>query len=271
MPATDILTTHARMKQALSSALALLICTVSLPARADALGLTTPRGAKVEAVVDFPAGPGPFPAVVLAPGQGYPMTQPALAQTAKRLVDQGVVVYRFNWAYFTRTPLGGGPSADLALELEDLSAVLAVARAEPRVDRSRLSVGGKSLGSIVAWRAFSADPSLRSGLFLTPVCSRSAKGQSPPIPVAEQNYPGISAERRPIAFILGDRDPLCAPSVLYRFAANAAGPARVAVVGGDHSFENRTVTGAAADQARDRNINAVAQLAAIFIVDAAAD
>lgn len=270
MRANNVIT-HISMKQTVLCALALFICTVSLPAIADALNVTTPRGQKVEVVVDFPSGPGPFPAVVLAPGQGYPMTLPALAQTARRLVDQGVAVYRFNWAYFTRTPKGGGPSDDLSHELEDLSAVLAVARAEPRVDRTRLSVGGKSLGSIIAWRAFSADKSLRSGLFLTPVCSRAAKGQSTPIPVAEENYPGIAVERRPISFILGDRDPLCAPSVLYRFAANAAGPARVAVIGGDHNYENRTVKGAAADQARDRNIDAVAQLAAIFIVDASAD
>ena len=159
----------------------------------------------------------------------------------------------------------------MSLELEDLSAVVAVAQADPRVDRARLSVGGKSLGSLVAWRAFSSDKSLKSGLFLTPICSRATAGQSAPTPVAEQNYPGISSEHRPIAFILGDRDPLCAPPVLYRFAANAAGPARVAVVGGDHGFENRLLPGAAADQARDRNIQAVAQLAVIFIVDTAAE
>lgn len=174
MRATNKLTTHVSMLPTVIRALALLICTVSLPALADALNLTTLRGAKVEAVVDFPSGPGPFPAVVLAPGQAYHMALPALVQTARRLVDQGVAVYRLNWAYFTRTPKGGGPSDDLSHELEDLSAVLEVARAEPRVDRAKLSVGGKSLGSIVAWRAFSADKSLRSGLFLTPVCSRDA-------------------------------------------------------------------------------------------------
>lgn len=53
------------------------------------LTVTTSRGAKVDAIADFPAGSGPFPAIVLAPGQGYHMVRPALAQTATRLVAAG--------------------------------------------------------------------------------------------------------------------------------------------------------------------------------------
>lgn len=258
------------MKPTFLRALAALLCMAAWPVLADPLSIDTPRGARVQAIADFPAGPGPFPAVVLAPGQAYPMDMPALVQPARHLVDQGIAVYRFDWAYSTRTPRGG-PAADLSLELEDLAAVVAAAQADPRVDRSKLAVGGKSLGSLVAWRAFSADKSLKSGLFLTPLCSRAAPGQPAPTAVAEQNYPGISAERRPLAFILGDHDPLCNPSVLYRFAANAAGPVRIAVTGGDHSFENRLLHGAAADRARARNIQAVALFAASFIADAAAE
>lgn len=258
------------MNRTFPRALAALLCMAALPGLADPLGIATPRGARVEAIADFPAGPGPFPAVVLAPGQAYPMDMPALAQPARRLVELGIAVYRFDWAYSTRTPRGE-PSADLSLELEDLAAVVAAARADPRVDRGKLAVGGKSLGSLVAWRAFSADQSLMGGLFLTPLCSRAAPGQPTPAPVAERNYPGFSAERRPMAFILGDHDPLCNPSVLYRFAAHAAGPVRIAVTGGDHLFENRLLQGAAADRARERNIQAVARFAAGFIADAAAE
>ncbi len=237
-------------------------------ARAEALTVTTRRGAKLQAVADFPPGPGPFPAIVLAPGQGYHMARPALAQTAMRLVAQGVAVYRFNWAYTTADPQPGAPSPDLANELQDLTAVLAAAATQPRVNPGRLSVGGKSLGSVLAWRAMAADPSLCSGLFLTPICSQVRPGQSVPDAVADQNYPGLAAEHRPLLFIAGDQDPLCAPAVLYRFAANSSGSARVAIVGGDHSFESRAFTGAAADGFRTGNIESVARLAAAFIAQA---
>lgn len=238
------------------------------PGQAEALTVTTRRGAKLQAVADFPIGPGPFPAVVLAPGQGYYMARPALEQTARRLVSQGVAVYRFDWAYTSADPKPGSPSPDLANELQDLAAVLAAAAAEPRVNPGKLSVGGKSLGSVLAWRALAADKSLRSGLFLTPICSHVRKGESVPDAVADENYPGLAAEDRPLLFISGDQDPLCAPAVLYRFAATSGGSARVAIVGGDHSFENRALTGAAADEFRTRNIESVARLAAGFIAEA---
>jgi len=255
------------MQEILFRCASALLCAASIAAHAETLTVTTPRGAKVEVVADFPAGAGPFAAIVLAPGQGYHMALPALEQTAARLVSHGVAVYRFNWAYFTAAPKPGSPSDDLSSELQDMNAVLAAAEAEPRVNRSKLSVGGKSLGSVVAWRVLVANKTLRSGLFLTAVCSRVAKGQAVPTAMADENYPGVAAESRPLLFISGDRDPLCAPPVLYRFAAQAGGSARVAIVGGDHSYQNSALTGVAADEARARSINAVSQLAADFLLD----
>lgn len=252
-----------------ATALMVLVCATSISANADTLTVTTDRGAKVEVLADFPAGPGPFPAIVLASGQGYHMTLPALEQTAKRLVSQGVAVYRFNWAYFTAVPKAGSPSEDLASEVQDMKAVLAAAQAEPRVNRSKLSVGGKSLGSLVAWRVLAGNKSLQAGLFLTAVCSRVPSGRLAPDFLADENYPGVAAEVRPLLFISGDQDPLCAPAVLYRFAANSGGTARVAIVGGDHSFESKALSGDAAVEARTRNIDSVAGLAANFVSDVA--
>ena len=242
-----------------------------IPVLAESTRVPTPRGAAIEVVADFPTGAGPFPALVLASGQGYHLAMPALEQTAKRLVEYGVAVYRFNWAYFAADAKTGRPSPELSNELEDLQTVLKIARAEPRVVQTRLSVGGKSLGSRVAWRAFSKDKSLRSGLFLTPVCSRVKKGQAGPVAEADENYPGIALERRPLMFVSGDQDPSCAPAILYRFAANAAGNARVAIVGGDHGYENRKLTGPAFEAARTRSINLVSLLAASFVVESAND
>ncbi len=246
---------------------------LTLSVNAQTLTARTPRGATLQVQADFPAGPGPFPAVVLASGTGYHMALPVLEQSARRLNVAGIAVYRFNWAYFSPSDgKPGRPSEDLSLELEDMASVLALARADARVDKGRISVGGKSMGSVVAWRTLRADPALRSGLFLTPICSPQAKDETMPHGVAEANYPGLAEESRPTSFIAGDRDPLCAPAFLYRFAAlNAGGKARVAVIGGDHSFETQAKATAKGAIAHARNIAAAAQGAADFVAEFSVD
>ncbi len=249
--------------------LTLIITTVfANPARADDLAVTNAGGVRLEARVDFPIGEGPYPAIVLAPGQAYHMNLPALEAVTRSLTEQGIAVFRFNWAYFTAKPKGQ-PSDDLSTELKDLQAVLSVARKNPKVQARNLSVGGKSLGSMVAWQALVADTSLRSALLLTPVCSRVPKGETLPQSETQKNYPTFETERRPTLSISGDKDPFCAPHVLYKLAAASTGAARVAIVGGDHGFENRTLTPPAADAARTRNISAVAALAASFVAEVA--
>jgi predicted alpha/beta-hydrolase family hydrolase len=136
----------------LTAVLTLVLVVLPVELRAEALKLTTPRGAVLEVIAELPPGPGPFAAVVLAPGQGYHMNLPAIEQPAKRLLAQGVAVYRFNSAYFSRTSQSGSPSEDLSREIEDLATVIARVRSEPRIDQRKVSVGGKSLGSVVAWR-----------------------------------------------------------------------------------------------------------------------
>src|SRR6218665_365978 len=160
------------------AALAVGLTAPAAPAIAAELSATTTRGTRIEVLGDLPAGRGPFPALVLAPGQGYHKGMPVLDQLARTLVARQVAVYRFDWAYFSRTPRGR-PSEGLALELEDMQAVIALARAEPRVAGARIAVGGKSLGSLLAWRALQADPALTAALLLTPVCSRVPAGGAP--------------------------------------------------------------------------------------------
>jgi predicted alpha/beta-hydrolase family hydrolase len=238
-----------------------------MSAQADTQRVTTPRGAVIEVLAHFPSGAGPFPALVLAPGQGYHLALPALEQTARRLVEQGIAVYRFNWAYFTLDPKAGQPSEDLSNELQDLQTILQLARSDARVAADQLMVGGKSLGSVVAWKALAQDAGLRGGLFLTPVCSHVSQGQTKPAALGDENYPGIAAQQRPLMFISGDRDPLCASPLLLAFASQSGTNTHVAIVGGDHSYANRQLKGDAFEAARDRNIDLVARLSAGFIAE----
>jgi predicted alpha/beta-hydrolase family hydrolase len=252
-------------------AIAFLIMLLSLPSLcgAEELSIPCPNGGRLSVIADFPVGKGPFPAIVLAPGMEYHMRLPVLEETAKALAARGVAVFRFNWSYFTASPKGQ-PSQDLAKELQDLQAVLAAARRHPKVASKNVSVGGKSLGSLVAWRAFAADPSLRSGLFLTPLCGMAVKGETVP-PEARRSYPGFETERRPTLFVTGSSDPMCAAPALYQLAASGPGAGRVAIVEGDHGYEEPGLAPPAAEAARRRNIAAVAALAAAFVTDMAGE
>lgn len=221
----------------------------------------------VPVLIDWPAGPGPHPAVVLAPGQGYHMRLPLLEQTSQALVRQGVAVFRFDWAYMGPA-VKGRPSADLSHELSDLQAVVTLARKSQDVDAARVAVGGKSLGSVVAWRAFLADPALRAAIMITPICSRVPPGHTAPRSEADENYPGFAAQGRPILWLAGDQDPLCAPTPLMHFVATGAGRARLAIVGGDHSLEDPQRPPSAAASALARHVLAAAVVTASFAADA---
>lgn len=244
-----------------------LLFAMSSAAHADTVTrLAAPSGASLEIIAEFPAGPGPFPAVVLAPGQGYHMALPVLTETAHKLVERGIAVFRFNWAYFSKSPTAGEPSADLSAEVQDLDDVVAAARADRRVDSNRLFVGGKSLGSLVAWQVLRHDAGLRGALLLTPICIDEQDGKK--LEVGADSYPGLPAERRPLAFITGDFDPHCAATTLYAFAATAKANVRVAVVGGDHSFHHPALAAEQRGAAAARSIGSVAQLSADFVLDA---
>jgi dienelactone hydrolase len=165
----------------------------------------TPRGEPIELLVDTPPrrGNASLPAVVLAPGAGYHMRLPVLESLTRALVKQGVVVYRFNWAYFVKDPQKGTSSKDRAAEIEDMTTALEIARRDPAVDRTRIALAGKSLGSIIAWRVLRAQPDLRGALLLTPVCSSTPNKTVVP----DSNYPEVPQETRKSATGRGDGRP----------------------------------------------------------------
>lgn len=233
---------------------------------AQPLNITTPRGDVLQVIADYPAGNGPFAAVILAPGQGYHMALPVMVETAGALVQSRVAVFRFNWAYFSKDEKKGVPSNNLTAEIEDMMAVLNHAMNDSRIAKNNIVVGGKSLGSVVAWQLLLTHKNIKAGLFITPVCERAvvdkAKNEFP----ALDNYPNIATEMRPLAFIAGDEDPLCKAKSLYRLAALAGDNIRVAVISGNHGFANPSLTGTDSVAATNRNVKLPAMLANDFVI-----
>ncbi len=202
-------------------------------ARAEDLQLTTPRGATVHAAVIAPEGrPGKLPALVLAPGQGYHMDLPLLKDLATAAAARGVIVYRFNWAYFTAVPKGQ-PADDLHTEIEDMKTVIEAARKDPRVDAGRIVVAGKSLGTLVSYSIFHADPAFKGLALLTPLCTDPDQNGKA---IGNESYPTFAAETRPMHLTLGNADSLCQLPALYDFLKDTKGNVSVSVFAGGHSL-----------------------------------
>ncbi len=233
---------------------------------AETKNLSTPRGSMVEIIQELPKGSGPFPVVILAAGQGYHMRLPLMEKLSQSLAAKGIAVLRFDWAYFTADPKQGKSSPDLSAEFEDMKTVVDFARGDQRFDKNRLMIGGKSLGSIIAWKVFRATPDLRGVLLLTPICG---PGKSSPsrLPTAEESYPDLSQETRPIEFISGENDPACLSAKLYQFAADSKVRVRVAVIGGDHTFQAVSSKGADTNPQSEKNTDLAVLLATDFVLN----
>ncbi len=61
---------------------------------------------KLECIVEFPAGPGPFPAQVMLPGLRYDMHRPTISLPSHYLLERGFAVCRFNWAFYVEDATG---------------------------------------------------------------------------------------------------------------------------------------------------------------------
>lgn len=220
-------------------------------------------GGKVEMLLDLPAAKGPYPLVVVAPGQGYHARLPLPESLVKALNGEGIAVVRFNWAYFVKDPKTGRPSPDLSLEVDDMNAVLAEVQKLPAVDSARIAVAGKSLGTLVGWRVFKTQPKLKAAALLTPVCIDNAKTEA--VDGMMENYPDITANYRPLLLISGEIDPLCPLPMLYANAAKIP-RARAVGVGGRHSFEVKDGPSATADSAS--NLDLAVKVTTDFLVKA---
>lgn len=160
-----------------------------------------------------------------------------------RRISTGFVTLRFDWR--SHSAGSAPPESSLASELADMNAAIAYLRQHARVDPARIYVAGKSLGSLVAHRAFVSDVRIRAAVLLTPIVRRRGDG--------ERNYPRPTTQARPWLVVLGEADPLCPLPNLYDWLATSGATAPVAVFAGDHLLN--VVPETAADPApNQRNV-----------------
>jgi len=230
-------------------------------AQAESFKVKTPRGTEVEVVTNYPTeGSEKSPVIIIAPGQGYHMGLPLIQQLAETSVKNGFISYQFNWSYYSSDPIKGRPSDDLSNEIEDMQAILRLAKSDSRVDSSNIVIAGKSIGTLVSYAVFTKDVSLAGLILMTPICT-NPENQSA---IGNESYPNFSANTRPIAILLGNLDTMCSLPMLYDFVKGSTGNVSVNIFGGGHSL----TFGKAGDPnnvERDaRNISAATTTAALW-------
>ncbi len=221
----------------LLSILLMAIANGAMAGTVEILKLKTPRGVEIDAVIHYPDSTSAVPAVVIGSGQGYHMGLPLTEGLAKKIADKGYAAIRFNWHYFSQ---GSQPSEDLSNEVEDYATVVSFAKGNSRIDKSKIIVAGKSLGTLVSYKYFESDADVRALVLMTPVCTWSwdDKGNElpNPIPVGQENYPNLLKATRPVVIAKGDSDPLCSNPMLYDFLKDSTGNISTVIVEGDHSL-----------------------------------
>lgn len=225
-----------------------------------------PDGTIVEVLAEFPAGAGPFPVLIIAPGLRYDMHRPVIAQVASHLLTQGFAVFRFNWAFYIADPVHGQPADDLAAELQDLRLVLNLAKNDARIQQEQISVAGKSFGSIVAWRVFRDDATLKNCALLTPLCTAAESGGDE-LSLVKENYPGAELEGKPVLMLAGNADPHCELATLHQFAASTSAKLNIIELDGNHSLEIPDADAATAASKFDRNLQLLAEHIQEFLLE----
>ena len=125
----------------------------------------------------LPPAPSPPPVVVMA--HGFAGTRDvALARFAERFAREGLAALVFDYRHFGAS--GGSPRqlVDPWRQLEDWRAALAFARAEPRVDGSRLAVWGSSLGAGHALVTAAEDGGTRAVVAQAPLIDTGMEGEA---------------------------------------------------------------------------------------------
>ncbi|MCW5936450.1 MAG: hypothetical protein KIT11_03985 [Fimbriimonadaceae bacterium] len=193
----------------------------------ETLTLRMPNGALFTAYVTKPPHLDKAPAVLFAPDAAYPMSEPLIARAKDELVRKGYLVMTMDWHFYIQ---GARPSGQLESEEAQCQAAVNHLNIHPGVDKARVVVVGKGLGSVVGWRVFQKTPWL-AGFVITAPSWPTARE-------ARRNYPGIGEATRPLAFIIPTDDAVGAPAdVRAAFLAGVPSGAIVTELPGDHSFE----------------------------------
>lgn len=204
--------------------------------------LTIPSGdITLEAVLDTPAGSGPFPGVVVChphPQYGGDLHNNVVLAAVRGLGGRGIASLRFN---FRGVGASGGSHTRGERERDDVRAALDALAARPEIDPARVGLAGYSFGAWMA--ALAAEP--RTSLPADAAAPETAQGTASsdaralalialPLGTGPDLSGTLPAYPGPILLVAGDRDTFCPAAELHRFAATLRDAQVRIVTGADH-------------------------------------
>lgn len=189
--------------------------------------IKAPTG-RIDYIVDAPRGGGPFPLLVVAPAKQLLMEAPLFEKLAKGAAKQGYFVVRFNWRFVAS---GTQPTPDLSGEATDIDIVVDRFLQERRVDRGRIVLAAKSLGS----RALMRGPEKRAKalLLLTPNCDGGQTFRQLYAPLFDPDKP------RTAHIAISATDPYCDVRQIYSALGELGSRVTVHTLAGGHNFESK--------------------------------
>jgi alpha/beta superfamily hydrolase len=177
---------------------------------------------QLEGRLHLPAGPGPFPAAVVAhphPLWGGSMHNRVVDQIARTLAARGCAALRFNFRGVGRSQ---GQYDEGRGEIDDLIGALNCLAAQEGVDAGRLAVVGYSFGARVAGQVAARDGRVRAYAGVA-------------LPMSSPYDVDLSRFTRPKYFITGARDTVSPPELLRQYVGTLPEPKALHVIpGADH-------------------------------------
>lgn len=184
---------------------------------------------ELEGRLHLPAGPGPFPAVVVAhphPLRGGSMETAVVSRIAYTLAERGWVVLRFNFrgvgGSAGRFDDGHGETDDLigalgSLALTGVSGKRQRSGSDVDVDAGRLAVVGYSFGAWIAAKAVTRDDRVRAFVAVA-------------LPMGKAYGVDLSRFTHPKCFITGARDTVSPPELLGQYVGELPEPKILSVI-----------------------------------------
>jgi uncharacterized protein len=188
--------------------------------------------AKTTALVYISSPPTSLPGATLILGHGAGAGQRSafMVNIARALAAMGIDVVTFNFPYTQQ----GRRIPDRAPILESCyRSVIEAVRTAVASAKTRLFIGGKSMGGRIATQVAAGDPQLTlAGLVLL------GYPLHPPGRPDQRRDKHLPAIKRPMLFVQGSRDAFGTPAELKAILDTLEGHAMLYVVeGGDHSFK----------------------------------
>ncbi len=223
-------------------AVAIAIASATASATDKVIQVTWGSGNKVTAVISYPPGSSRAPTLFIAAERNGGMNAPLIQGFANKALRDGLVVVRFDYAYFAEK---GKPSIGLVDEVDQYNAVVTEAIKDPRIDPRRIILSGKSLGSVVAHRVFKQDTKYMGEVLITPIFPNAED--------ADRLYPDLLLTDRTAAIIVGNAETQDAPiASIYDYLKDVNGKVMLNIVAGNEGF---SLGGDTADAKRANAMN----------------